>query len=101
MAALHPPHAVALQVHLPSPFDLLFHSVHTLSTKNVHERMCVYKSFITRETTTSKDWGKKKKKSETFMQEKNINGVRGKKMLNSHAGNRTPATAVRAPDPNH
>ena len=28
-------------------------------------------------------------------------GKKKKKFVTSHAGNRTPATAVRAPDPNH
>lgn len=36
-------------------------------------------------------WGKDEKRKKR----------RKKKKVTSHAGNRTPATAVRAPDPNH
>ena len=53
--------------------------------------MCVYKSFITRETTASKDWEKReKKKSETFMQEKNIMEWEGKKMQELPCGESNP-----------
>ena len=46
---------------------------------------------------------KRKKERERRMKKKGKRErkKKKKKFVNSHAGNRTPATAVRAPDPNH
>ena len=45
--------------------------------------------------------GRKKKIKTCDVVKKNTTERKSKKVVISHAGNRTPATAVRAPDPNH